>query len=399
MQLIEGSIRSYAWGSHTVLSELSGRPSPTEHPEAEMWFGAHPAAPCTVVSEGVTLDQFIALAPETQVGQGRTQLPFLLKILAAQKALSLQAHPSKAQAEEGFAAENAAGIALDAFNRNYKDDNHKPELVVALSPFSALAGFRPVAKTRALLDLLDVPQLASFQHLLGSGIDAVDIRGIFTTWVALPQELIVELLPAVVTRCKQLIAFPPQGCEQWMRQSCQAVVTLAQQYPGDVGVLCSLLLNAVTLQPGQGLYVDAGQLHAYLEGTAIEIMANSDNVLRSGLTAKHIDVPELMKVVSFEPVEDPRLCADQDGMYHTAASDFALQRVTAGQSTTVTGPAIVLAVGKGTVTLHDASSRTPLDLGSGHAVWVASCADPVHVKVGNSPDDAVIPAQAFVARG
>lgn len=381
MQLIEGSVRSYAWGSRSALAELTGRPFPTEHPEAEVWFGAHPAAPSTVVSEDVALDEFIAAEPKQQLGEDLADgegLPFLLKLLAADKALSLQAHPSKAQAEEGFAAENAQGIALDAFDRNYKDANHKPELVVALSEFCALAGFRPVKQTRQLLALIGTPEIQPYADLLGSGDDAADIRGLFTTWVTLPQEVMAQLLSSVVARCGELL---DTALDDWMVPSLQAVVTLAEQYPGDSGVLCSLLLNCITLRPGQALYLDAGQLHAYLGGVAVEIMANSDNVLRSGLTTKHIDVPELMKVLTFEPLSGPGLEPDAQGHYDTPAPDFQLQRLSDGQEATVHGPAIVLAVGSGTVQVTEAESQRPTDLASGHAVWVSHKTGDVRVRV------------------
>lgn len=384
MQLIEGSVRSYAWGSRTALAELTGRPAPTDHPEAEIWFGAHPAAPSTVVSEDVTLDEFIAADPAAKVGAGYETLPFLLKLLAADKALSLQAHPTKEQAQEGFAAENAAGVPLDAFQRNYKDDNHKPELVVALTKFHALAGFRPVSRTLQLLEALDVPELASYLSLLGSGDDAADLRGLFTTWVSLPRDFVLPLIDAVVGRCRVLLS-DATGCsvEEWMRPSLETVVTLSTEYPGDAGIICSLLLNRVTLQPGEGLYLDAGQLHAYLGGVGVEIMANSDNVLRSGLTTKHIDVAELMRVLRCEPLADPRLAADEDGVYQTPAPEFSLRRMVRGDVREVSGPAIVLSVGAG-VTVEQQLSGTVMDLGPGHAVWVAADADSVTVTVDNA---------------
>lgn len=377
MQLIEGSVRSYAWGSRTALAELTGREAPTDHPEAEIWFGAHPAAPSTVVSEDVALDEFIAADPATQVGEGHDTLPFLLKLLAADKALSLQAHPTKEQAEQGFAAENAAGVPLDAFQRNYKDDNHKPELIVALTEFHALAGFRAVAQTRELLEALDIPELSSYIALLGSGDDAADLRGLFTTWVSLPRDFVVPLISAVVERCRALVNDANgTAVQDWMLPSLGTVVTLAQEYPGDAGIICSLLLNRVTLQPGEGLYLDAGQLHAYLGGVGVEIMANSDNVLRGGLTTKHIDVAELMRVLRCEPLGDPRLTADEDGVYPTPAPEFQLRRLTGGESRTVTGPAIVLSVGAG-VTVEQQQTGTVMDLARGHAVWIAAGADSV----------------------
>ncbi|MFZ2272541.1 mannose-6-phosphate isomerase, class I, partial [Corynebacterium variabile] len=176
--LIDGAVRHYAWGSRTALAELTGRPLPTEHPEAEMWFGAHPAAPSVVSGGSRTLLDVISGDPEGQLGADRSgdRLPFLIKLLAADQALSLQAHPTKQQAEEGFARENAEGVPLGASQRNYKDDNHKPELLVALTRFEALAGFRPLDRTRELLGALAVPDLAHTTAVLGSGDDAEDLR-------------------------------------------------------------------------------------------------------------------------------------------------------------------------------------------------------------------------------
>ena len=372
MQLIEGTIRSYDWGSRTAIAELTGRPSPTDHPEAEMWFGAHHAAPSMVMSEDVTLDQFIDANPERQLGEGYQSLPFLLKLLAADKALSLQAHPSKAQAETGFAAEDAAGVHQTAYERSYKDDNHKPELVVALTQFDALAGFRSVEKITEILRVLDLPELQSYAGILGSGDAAADIRSLFTTWVTLPQSFMDELLAVVVPRCEFLLDANSAQLSDWIKPSLETVVTLAEQFPGDSGVLCSLLLNRLRLQPGEGLYLDAGQLHAYLGGTAVEIMANSDNVLRSGLTSKHVDVPELMKVLTFEQLEDPSLTANELGIFETPAPDFCLRRMEQGQETTVTGPAIVLSVGNGGVVVTSGHGCRETDLASGGAVWVSN---------------------------
>lgn len=400
MQLIEGSVRSYAWGSRTKLADLTGRPSPTDHPEAEIWFGAHPAAPSTVVSEDVTLDQFIAADPAAQVGEGHENLPFLLKLLAADKALSLQAHPTKQQAEEGFAAENKQGVPLGAFQRNYKDDNHKPELVVALTEFDALAGFRPVKKTRELLQSLDMPELAAHISLLGSGSDESDLRSIFTTWVSLPPDFVRPLVDAVVARCSEILDATTQASqsfsvEDWMVPSLETVLTLSEQYPGDAGILCSLLLNRVTLQPGQALYLDAGQLHAYLGGLAVEIMANSDNVLRSGLTTKHIDVPELMRVLTCEPLDDPCLSADDEGVYNTPAPEFRLRRVLPGEKTTVDGPTIILSVGDG-VAVTSEETESEMGLAPGHAVWLAASSAPVTVEISDT-EVAEPHAAAFIA--
>ncbi|CAI37815.1 mannose-6-phosphate isomerase [Corynebacterium jeikeium] len=357
MRRIEGAVQNYAWGSHESLAKLQGRPTPTEQPEAELWFGAHPGAP------GVLLD-LIEADPEGQLGQGRTRLPFLLKLLAAERALSIQVHPTKAQAEAGFAADEAAGIARDAFERNYKDDNHKPELLVALGEFEAMAGFRPVARTAELLDKLALPEL---NFLRG------DLRGAVERALHMPAEDLPEIIDALTRRCRELAA----SADDWMGEVADLVVRLEQQYPNDRGVLFALLLNRVVLQEGEALYLDAGQLHAYVRGTGVEIMANSDNVLRCGLTPKHIDVEELLSVVRWEELADPRLQADAEGAYHTPAEEFSLRRVS-GEAE-VAGPAIVLAVG-GTAECGE------LRVDSGSAAWVPA------------GEEARVSGKAFIAR-
>lgn len=377
---IDGTVRNYAWGSRTALAELTGRPLPTEHPEAEMWYGAHPAAPSRVTGTGRTLLDVISADPAGQLGADRhsDRLSFLLKLLAADQALSLQAHPTKEQAEEGFARENAAGIPLTAANRNYRDDNHKPELLVALTRFEALAGFRPLDRTRELLDALDVPELAWTTALLGSGADTEDLRALVTTWISLPSVTKTELVGAVAAQCRRLL--DDGTAPDWMRGPASVAAELAEQYPGDSGVLISLLLNHVVLEPGQAVFLSAGQLHAYVRGTGVEIMANSDNVLRGGLTTKHIDVPELMRVMDFTPVADPVCPRDADGRFEVPVQDFVLRELDRGEVAPVTGPAVVL-VADGGAELSGAvgADGAPTTLRPGQAVWVPADAGAVRV--------------------
>lgn len=383
---IDGAVRNYAWGSRTALAELTGRPLPTEHPEAEMWYGAHPAAPSRVTGTGRDLLDVISADPAGQLGPDRRgdRLSFLIKLLAADQALSLQAHPTKAQAEEGFARENAAGIPLNAANRNYRDDNHKPELLVALTRFEALAGFRPLERTRELLDTLAVPELAWTTALLGSGVDTEDLRALVTTWISLPSGTKTDLVRAVAARCRELLdddgADGGPSAPEWMRGPAATVVELAEQYPGDSGVLISLLLNHVVLAPGQAVFLSAGQLHAYLRGTGVEIMANSDNVLRGGLTTKHIDVPELMRVMDFRPVSDPVCPRDGDGRFEVPVGDFVLREIDGGEVAPVTGPAVVLvAAGGAELSGAAGSDGAPTPLRPGQAVWVPATAGSARV--------------------
>ncbi|MCZ4548735.1 mannose-6-phosphate isomerase, class I [Williamsia sp. 1138] len=335
MRLLDGVVRPYAWGSRTALADLRGLPTPSAHPEAELWFGAHPAAPAPAHDGDsiATLLEVIDADPAGQLGAqcadrfgGR--LPFLLKVLAAEEPLSLQAHPSLEQAKEGFARENARGIELGAANRNYRDDNHKPELVVALTDFDALAGFRDIADTVELLRVLQVPELDSHLGMLAGQPDPQGLRALFTTWITLPESALSVLIPAVLAGAIRYL----ESGQTHFALVARTILEIGENYPTDPGVLAVLLLNRVALKPGQGLFLPAGNLHAYLGGTAIEVMANSDNVLRGGLTPKHVDVPELLRVLDFTPVAPADIAptvhtVNTELIYQAPASEFRLSKV------------------------------------------------------------------------
>ncbi len=381
MHELVGALRSYAWGSRTALAQLCGRPVPSAHPEAELWFGAHPADPAHVRLADSTrsLLELVADDPERELGPAAPEfggrLPFLLKILAAEEPLSLQAHPSSAQARAGFERENNARVPLDSPMRNYRDENHKPELVVALDRFEALAGFRDPRRTVELLHALDVPGLRSYADLLAAQLDSAGLRTLFTTWITLPQKVLGTLLPQVLDGCVRYLS--EKGTREFTAEA-RTALELAEAYPGDAGVLAALLLNRLTLEPGQGLFLAAGNLHAYLRGLGVEIMANSDNVLRGGLTPKHVDVPELLRVLDFEPIELPVVLPEpgDDGsvLYRTPAPEFALRRfdLIAGSGLvplTSAGPGIVLCTA-GTVRLLQGSSELALERGA--AAWISA---------------------------
>ncbi|KUI19196.1 mannose-6-phosphate isomerase [Mycobacterium sp. GA-1285] len=332
MHLLRGAVRTYAWGSRTDIAEFTGRPSPTAHPEAELWFGAHPGDPAMLETEDGEVSLLDALHgdPEGQLGAtvcarfGET-LPFLVKVLAADEPLSLQAHPSAQQAVEGYERENRLGIPVSAPNRNYRDPSHKPELIVAVSPFEALAGFRPVGRTIELMRALAVSDLDPFVSLLSGQPDGDGLRALFTTWITAPQPDVDVLVPAVIDGA---IHYVRSGKDEFAAEA-KTVLELGERYPGDAGVLASLLLNRITLSPGEGIYLPAGNLHTYLSGIGVEVMANSDNVLRGGLTPKHVDVPELLRVLDFTPAEDVVVRPEnvEDGIewvYHTPAQEFSL---------------------------------------------------------------------------
>ena len=323
---ITNTPRDYAWGSQGAISELLGT-APSGAPEAELWLGAHPGSPSRLVGSDGTLPDVI---------DGR--LPFLLKVLAAASPLSLQAHPTMEQATAGFSRENAAGIPLDAANRNYADAFHKPELLYALSDeFHALCGFRPVAQTRRLLAPLAAD--SGVAPLLDRLIDDSSVRPVFE-WLINRADGVASVFEALIAA---LVAHDGAG-QEW-----QTVRSLAERYPGDSGIAISLMLNRVTLRRGQVLYLPAGNIHAYLGGLGIELMAASDNVLRGGLTAKYIDLPELLAVLDFTPGEVAYLRPDTPSagveIYRPEVPDFvlvALNGAVAGASYALCGPAIAL---------------------------------------------------------
>ncbi|MFZ5445384.1 MAG: mannose-6-phosphate isomerase, class I [Myxococcota bacterium] len=315
METLDNRIQPYAWGSPTAIPTLLGR-TPNGAPQAELWLGAHPSAPSTL-SSGVALDVHLAKDPARFLGprvehRFGTQLPFLLKVLAAAQPLSLQAHPTLAQAKAGFAREETAGLARSAPHRNYKDPNHKPEIICALTPFRALCGFRARADSVRLFKGLGLDTSRLEQH----GLQAY-FAHVMTLPAAVQGALVDQLIDAART--------PVKGFEA----ECALAQRLATLYPRDVGIVGAMLLNLLTLEPGEALYLDAGNLHAYLEGTGVELMANSDNVLRGGLTPKHVDVPELLSVLDFRdgPARVLRPTGSPEAIYETPAPDFRLSRL------------------------------------------------------------------------
>lgn len=297
MDRLDNPIRGYAWGSRTAIAAVQARPGPTAEPEAELWMGAHAGAPSRLVRDGractlievVEADPAAELGPESLAEHG-PQLPFLLKLLAAERPLSIQAHPDAAQARAGFAAENAAGIPLDDPKRNYADPNHKPELLYAVTDFEALCGFRDPAETLAVLGELDAPLLARHLAELRVRPDADGLRATLTSVLGLGEADRAALVEQVQAASRRASGEPYDLVE-----------ALAEQYPGDLGVLVALLLNQIRVPAGEAVFVSAGMPHAYLRGTGIELLASSDNVVRGGLTPKHVDSAELLRLLRFEP--------------------------------------------------------------------------------------------------
>ncbi|MFI6328653.1 mannose-6-phosphate isomerase, class I [Micromonospora chersina] len=379
MELLQGRIRDYAWGSRTAIAELQGRPVPSAGPEAELWLGAHPGAPATVDRDGnpVSLTELLVGEPEHWLGErlvGRfgTRLPFLLKVLAADAPLSLQAHPDAEQARAGYAA--------DTGRVNYVDPYHKPELLVALSEFEALCGFRDPAESAAAIAAFGVPALEPVVAALRTGPEGLrEAVRLLLSWPEAERAgLVADVLAAEA-------AGPDAGLAR----------ALAVGYPADPGVVVALLLHHVRLAPGEAIWMPAGNLHAYLRGAGVEIMAASDNVLRGGLTPKRVDVDELLRVLRFEVLDEPVVRPEQVApgvvTWLVPVDDFALHRVevTPGGPVArldVPGPRVVLcragevtvADGVGTVTLAAGQAAIgtaaggPLVLGGAGVAFVAT---------------------------
>nr|WSS69298.1 mannose-6-phosphate isomerase, class I [Streptomyces sp. NBC_01175] len=361
MDRLANTVRPYAWGSTTAIPELLGT-APTGEPQAEMWMGAHPGAPsrltrptgtdATGVAGSVTgagstgaadpegapdptgvagcgaggersLTDVIAADPERELGAAAVRafgprLPFLLKLLAAGAPLSLQVHPDLAQAQEGYADEERRGIPIDAPHRTYKDANHKPELICALTPFDGLCGFRRPAEAADLIAALGVDSLKPYVDLLRARPEDGALR-----------EVLTAILTADPDEMAHTVAEAAEAAER-LGGAHAPYAQIAHHYPGDPGVIAAMLLNYVQLQPGEAMFLGAGVPHAYLGGLGVEIMANSDNVLRCGLTPKHVDVPELLRIVRFEATEPgilrPEAAPSGEEVYETPVDEFRLSR-------------------------------------------------------------------------
>jgi mannose-6-phosphate isomerase len=355
VDLLDPVIQPYAWGSHTAIAELQGRPAPTAAPEAELWMGAHPSAPSGVRRPGgrTTLDQVIAADPARELGAAGAarfggRLPFLLKVLAADKALSIQVHPSREQAEAGYREETARGLAPGDKSRNYVDDWPKPEILCALTRFEVLAGLRTAADAAALLGALGVraldPLAADLAAAAGRTGDDRALAGALGAILTWPAEGRAALVAAVTAGCERVAA----GDGEYAAAAA-ATARIAGDHPGDLGVVASLLLRHLVLRPGEAVFLPAGGPHSYLHGTGVELLANSDNVVRAGLTHKHIDVPELLRLVdpaAAVPVIEPR--PDGAGVlaYDSPAPEFRLYRAEPGAADVTLpgggGPRIVL---------------------------------------------------------
>ncbi|QPR56397.1 mannose-6-phosphate isomerase, class I [Aeromonas allosaccharophila] len=362
--LMQNPIQGYDWGSHDSLTTLFGIPNPQSKPQAELWMGAHPngCSEVTLAGSAQKLSTLIDAAPAAALGDATLarfgSLPFLFKVLCAEKALSIQVHPSKAQAEAGFAKEEAAGIDIKASNRNYKDPNHKPELVFALTPYQAMNGFRAIPAILALFDRMALPALADLTAALRQSQDEAGLQHFFHQLLILCGESKDEALAG-------LLAYAANHQDE---ETFALITSLATQYPGDVGLFSPLLLNVVTLQPGQAMFLDACTPHAYVRGTGLEIMANSDNVLRAGLTPKYIDVAELLDCTRCLPKPDDQIllaprCDGAVQHFDVPVPDFTFSVYPTGEHQLTTASAEILFAIDGTVHLKQGEQSLRLEKG------------------------------------
>lgn len=349
--------RPYAWGSRTAIAQLRGV-TPSGQPEAELWLGTHPGSPARLLNspvEGVT-----TLAEWVARESGGAGLPYLLKILAADAPLSLQAHPTTEQAAEGFARENAAGIPVDAPERNYRDPFAKPEVILALSEtFDALCGFRDPREARHAIEVLggDDPVIAQFAARVGAEATSSVVEWLITRGPGV-DDLVVRVTASA---------------EKSDTVDADTVRLLSSHYPGDPGIVTALLLNRVLLTRGEALFLPAGNIHAYLRGFGVELMTASDNVLRGGLTLKHVDPVELLSVLQFEAVPVPRIPPREIepgvSVYRPDGVGFELLAIREGATFSAAAGSIVLCTG-GRVVVTAAGAEVVL--APGDAVYVTA---------------------------
>ncbi|MBT40253.1 MAG: mannose-6-phosphate isomerase, class I [bacterium] len=380
MRRLRNPIREYAWGSHMALAELTGRPAPTASPEAELWMGAHPSAPSQVETEAgpVSLIEWIRRAPEAVLGRATAQrfggeLPFLFKVLAPRRALSIQVHPDAERARRGFERENAAGLAVDDPRRNYRDSNPKPELICALGCFTALCGFRGHIEVVEGLERLGVPRLAAAAGELRAGGEA-GIARLVGALLARDAEERRSLADEVADVVRGRESESPELAE---------IAELSRQYPGDLGIVFPLLLNLVELAPGEALFLGTGEIHAYLRGVGVELMANSNNVLRGGLTEKHVDVLELLDTLTFREGPPKVIEPGEDASYSTPTPYFRLERLDTA-SGRVTGDADrgveILLCTSGSVHVVREADAQEIDLERGASALAPSAAGAYRIE-------------------
>jgi len=378
--ILKNKIQEYAWGSRTFIPELMGNSSPCEKPQAEMWLGAHPSASSLVVTDNmqIPLNELIKRDPEVMLGSSvadrfSNSLPFLLKVLAAAKPLSIQAHPNKEQAQRGFTRENSKEIPFGSPCRNYKDQNHKPELICALTHFWALKGFRGNRDILALMDKVCASSIGLQTDFLSDQQGKEGLQSFFISLLTMDRERQNQVVEKVMGIVMGLETSEPAF--EWMKR-------LYHENPGDIGVLSPLFLNIVSLKPTEAMYISAGELHGYLEGAGLELMANSDNVIRGGLTSKHVDVMELIDILEFVPHEPkiilPEYVGNNEAVYPTNNEEFILSVISlqggALEGSIYKGPGLrsaeIIICTDGKARIEDIHTSDILDVSRGMSLFV-----------------------------
>ncbi|MDM8557060.1 mannose-6-phosphate isomerase, class I [Desulfococcaceae bacterium HSG7] len=378
--LLQNVIQDYAWGSATAIPDLMGKKNTSGTPQAELWMGAHPKASSMVKigSQLVSLADLIKKHPQEIIGkstaaQFNNQLPYLLKVLAAAEPLSIQAHPNLEQARQGFERENRLGIPLDDPQRNYRDDNHKPECLCALGPFWALNGFRKIDNMLGLMAKLNLTRLTKEIDHIKANPNSSGLKAFFQALMTMSAKQKLAVLAQATAQAAKLSDTDPAF--QW-------ILRLNQAYPQDIGALAPLFLNLVCLKPGEAIFLKSGELHSYLEGIGIELMANSDNVLRGGLTAKHIDVAELLGSLNFEEKELRISIAEKinafEWFYPTDAEEFRLSKMKVKHSMgamSVESPGVeIMLCTEGAAVITDSGNNYTLTVNKGASVIVSASA-------------------------
>lgn len=376
ISILKNTVQEYAWGSYTAIAELLGKKSPSAGPQAELWMGAHPKAPSEVKYGGkwVSLLDLIKNNPKDILGKEVAHkfnhtLPYLFKVLAAAKPLSLQAHPGKRQAAKGFEKENRLGIPIDAPNRNYKDDNHKPECICALTPFWALNGFRRVSEILLLMEKICPHGLAGELDDLRDQPDKKGLKNFFSVLLTMERERKKQIIDDAIVNAHRFSE--DDNLFKW-------TIKLYNEYKTDIGIFSPILLNLICLKPGQAMFIPSGALHAYIDGVGIELMANSDNVLRGGLTPKHVDVQELLSILDFEEKDikiiASKKCKNFEMIYPSPAEEFVLSVISGNKEIAYKSPVkrsieiILCTDGKALIT--DIDNNIAIDLDRGVSVVI-----------------------------
>ncbi len=376
IQVLRNPIQNYAWGSNSFIPQLTGESASENVPQAELWMGAHPKAPSLVWhnEEWVSLPKLIQGDPEGVLGKSiakkfSNRLPFLFKVLAAERPLSIQAHPNRDQARHGFSRENSLGIPLNAPHRNYKDGNHKPEIICALTTFWTLIGFREMEEIVALTNWLGASSFRDRVTDSKGQTNHESLRRLFTGLVTMEEDDRRRMVAEVVESCEEYAG--ADKAFDW-------TVKLNRVYPGDTGVLSPFIMEIVRLEPGEALYISSGQLHSYLEGAGIELMANSDNVLRGGLTPKNIDVSELLEVLDFSANErrvlNPEGGVNNEKLYRSPAEEFILSTIFLDEGAVFMSPkersVEIMICTDGEARINDSDRREDLSLNKGTSIII-----------------------------